>query len=62
MALAISAINRYKKFMEKKDEIIFAVPAEDVEYVESLRIYNVKIKKYQILDKITFKDYYDQRR
>jgi len=48
--------------MEKKDEIIFAVPAEDVEYVESLRIYNVKIKKYQILDKITFKDYYDQRR
>ena len=38
---------------KKRKRIIIAVPAEDVEYVEALRIYNVKIPDYYIVEKST---------
>jgi len=42
--------------MAKKDYVTIAVPAEDVEYVESIRIYNVKVPKEWILSRIKIID------
>ena len=36
--------------MEKEKKITIAIPAEDVEYVKSLRIYNVKISLQSLCD------------